>query len=110
MQTGLLCQTQNPEESNFTAFQNPLKLRLMKLTVTTACLIRDKLIKDWHNKKITLSQITERLCEYDMPEWLKGQIIEMVEFRQYDRITCPVEQAMHDAVCYHIVCEIKKYM
>ena len=80
-----------------------------KLTGTTACSIRDKLIAARHNKEITLKQITDRLSNMEMPMWLQGQIVEMVEYRQYDRITCPVEQAMHDAVCYHIVCEISKY-
>jgi hypothetical protein len=79
-----------------------------KLTGTTACLIRDKLIDARHNKEITLKQITDRLCERGMENWLMAQIIEMVEYRQYERITCPIEQAMHDAVCYHIVCEIRE--
>jgi hypothetical protein len=81
-----------------------------KLSGTTACKMRDILIVARHDKKITLKQITKRLCDMPMEKWLQAQIIEMVEYRQYDRITCPVEQAMHDAVCYHIVCEIKEYM
>jgi len=83
---------------------------MIQLTGTTACLIRDKLIEARNNKKITPTQITDRLSKRKMEEWLKGQIIEMVEYRQYDRITCPIEQAMHDAVCYHIVCEIQEHL
>jgi hypothetical protein len=84
-----------------------------KLYGTAICKVRDELIKARHEKKITLKQIRERLTEVlaesKHSEIIQMQIVEMVEYRHYDRITCPVEQAMHDAVCNHIVKEIMKY-
>ena len=80
---------------------------MLQLTNTSACLIRDKLRNNWLNNKIKLSEITERLSDLDIPNWLQGEIIQMCEYRMYDRITCPVEQAMLKAVCYKIVKEIK---
>jgi hypothetical protein len=81
---------------------------MIQLTNTTACKIRDNLKSLWLNNKIKLHEITNRLCKIELPNWLQSQIIEMCDYRKYERCTCPVEQAMFDAVCYHIVVEITK--
>lgn len=80
----------------------------MKLKGTTACKMRDALIKARFEKKITLKQITDRLCKQEIPMWLQSQIIQMVKYREYYRITCPVELAMEAAVNYKILQEIIK--
>lgn len=70
--------------------------------------MRDALIRERLSQKITLKQITNRLCKIQLPEWLQGQIMEMAEHNKYNRATCPVEQAMLSAVCYHILDKIIK--
>lgn len=83
-------------------------MTMIQLNDTSACLMRDELRSAWLNKKITLTQIKDRLCKLEIPEWLQSQILEMVEYRKYDRITCPIEQAMEAAVCYKIVQKLIK--
>jgi len=73
---------------------------------TTACQMRDELFKLRCEKRITPTQITKRLTAIDMPDWLRGEIIQMTSYNQYSRITCPIEQAMLQAVCNHIVKEL----
>lgn len=70
---------------------------------TSATIMRDKLQEEWFAKRIKLHEITDRLCKLEIPDWLRGQIIEMSEYRKYDRIKDCVEEAMFNAVCYHIV-------
>ena len=81
---------------------------MIQLNDTSACLMRDELIKARYDKKITLKQITDRLCELDIPDWLQSQILEMTDYRKYERTTCAVEQAMEAAVCYKIVEKLLK--
>lgn len=76
------------------------------LTDTTACNMRDELLKARRDKKITLDQITKRLSKMEIPLWLQSQILQMRKYREYDRITCPVELAMEAAVNLHILNEI----
>lgn len=73
---------------------------------TTATLMRDKLKKEWFAKRIKLHEIKDRLCKLEIPEFLRSQIIQMSEYRKYDRIKDCIEEAMFDAVCYHIVKEL----
>lgn len=68
------------------------------LTGTAATILRDLLIKEWFEKKITPSQISERLKKIDLPEILESQILQMVNYRNTERITCPIELAMEKAV------------
>jgi len=81
---------------------------MIKLTGTTACTMRDKLVSCWLNKDIKLSEITDRLTKIEIPDWLESQILQMVHYRQLDRCTCPVEQAMFQAVCNKIVDKLMK--
>lgn len=76
---------------------------MLQLQGTSACIMRDELMQARTNKLITCKEITDRMCKQDIPLWLQSQIIQMVNHRKYERITCPVEQAMEAAVCYHIV-------
>lgn len=73
---------------------------------TTATLMRDKLKEEWFAKRIKLHEIKDRLCKLEIPEFLRSQIIQMSEYRKYDRIKDSIEEAMFDAACYHIVKEI----
>lgn len=73
---------------------------------TIATEMRDKLKSEWFAKKIKLHQIKDRLCKLEIPEWLRSQIIQMSEYRKYDRIKDCIEEAMFDAVCYHIAKEL----
>ncbi len=80
----------------------------MQLTGTTACKMRDELLKARSQKKITLKEITDRLCKQHIPEWLQGQIIQMTNHNRNKRITCPIEQAMEAAVSYKILLQVIK--
>lgn len=71
-----------------------------------ACSMRDKLKKVRFEKKITLKEITNKLSNMELPKWLQSQILQMSNHRKYDRITCPIEQAMEAAVSYHILNEL----
>lgn len=73
---------------------------------TAACILRNKLKQARFEKKITCKEITDKLSKMKLPKWLQSQILQMTNHRKYDRITCPIEQAMEAAVCYHIVCEL----
>lgn len=73
---------------------------------TAACSMRDELKKARFEKKITLKEITDKLSKMELPKWLQSQILQMSNHRKYDRITCPIEQAMEAAVNYHIVKEL----
>jgi len=73
---------------------------------TAACLMRDTLKKARFEKKITPKEIKNKLSKMELPKWLQGQILQMVNHRQYERITCPIEIAMESAVFYHILNEI----
>lgn len=79
---------------------------MLKLENTSACSMRDKLRKEWFDKKITASQITDRLSKIEIPYWLQCEIIQMVNYRKYDRTTCAIELAMEAAICIKIVQEI----
>ena len=68
------------------------------LTGTAATILRDLLMKEWFNKRITPSQIADRLKKIYIPEVLESQILQMVDYRRTERITCPVELAMEKAV------------
>lgn len=81
---------------------------MIQQTGTPACIMRDELRQARADKKITLEGITQKLSKMELPNWLQAQIIQMAEFRKYDRITCPIEQAMLSAVCSHIITEIQK--
>ena len=85
--------------------QNPCYMPLI-LEGTAACLMRDELKKARFEKKITLKEITDKLSKMELPKWLQSQILQMSNHRKYDRITCPIEQAMEAAVNYHIVNEL----
>ena len=78
----------------------------MQQSGTTACDMRDQLIKAVFAKQITPKQITNRLTKIDLPDFLRGQIIAMCRFNETTRCTCFVEQAMYQAVCNHIVREL----
>ena len=80
----------------------------MKLQGTPACTMRDELIKARYANKITLKEITDKLCKTYIPEWLQSDILKMVKHNQYKRITCAVELAMQTAVCVKILDEILK--
>lgn len=73
---------------------------------TTATIMRDKLKEEWFSKRIKLHEIKDRLCKIEIPKWLQSQIIQMSEHRKYDRVKDSIEEAMFDAVCYHIVKEL----
>lgn len=73
---------------------------------TSACKMRDELLKARSLKKITLKEITDKLSKLEIPKWLQSEILQMSNHRKYDRITCPIEQAMEAAVNYHIVNEL----
>lgn len=73
---------------------------------TSATIMRDELKKEWFSKRIKLHEITDRLSKLEIPYWLRGQIIEMSEYRKYDRIKDDIEEAMINAVFYHIVKEL----
>ncbi len=79
----------------------------MQQTGTAACNMRDELWKAYSGKRITLSQITKRMQNREIPDWLQSQIIQMVRYREGERTTDPVEQAMAAAVYYHIVKRLK---
>ena len=81
---------------------------MIQLNDTSACLLRDELKSVKFDKKITLKQIEDRLTKTEIPNWLEGEIIEMVEYRKFDRCTSPVEQAMYQAVCNKIVDNLMK--
>ena len=81
---------------------------MIQLNGTPATEMRDTLRTKWLNKEITLPQIEDRLSKMDVPEWLNGQILEMVQYRMCDRCTCPVEQAMAGSVYYKIVDKLMK--
>jgi len=74
----------------------------------SACLMRDKLIEARRKNKITLKEITNKLCKIEMPMWLQSEILQMTNYKKYERITCPIEQAMEAAVNYHILNEIMR--
>jgi len=84
---------------------NPCYVPLI-LEGTAACSMRDELKKARFEKKITLKEITDKLSKMELPKWLQSQILQMSNHRKYDRITCPIEQAMEAAVNYHIVNEL----
>lgn len=69
-----------------------------QLQNTTACKMRDELVNSRFSKKITLSEIRERLYKIELPDWLQSQILQMVNYNQTNRITCAVELAMESAV------------
>lgn len=48
---------------------------MIQLTGTAACTMRDKLISCWLNKGIRLSEISDRLTNIEIPDWLESQII-----------------------------------
>lgn len=73
------------------------------LTDTSACLMRDELYKAISAKTITKKEITERLYKADIPDWLQAEILQMANYRKYDRITDPVEQAMEAAIHRKII-------
>lgn len=79
---------------------------MLKLENTPACKMRDELIKARYAKQITLNEITDKLIKIDLPLWLQGDIIAMVNHNKYKRITCAVELAMEAAVSVHILNEI----
>lgn len=81
---------------------------MIQLTGTAACILRDELSKAWFSNQIELSEITNRLGRMVIPEFLKSQIIQMCEYRKYDRITDPIEQAMEKAIHFQIVRDIIK--
>lgn len=68
------------------------------LTGTAATSLRDALIDAWFAKKITPSQIADRLRKIEIPEFLEAQILQMTAYRRTERITCPIELAMEKAV------------
>jgi hypothetical protein len=72
-----------------------------------AILIRDGLLKAKIENKITCKEITLKLSKLELPKWLQSEILQMVNYKKYDRITCPIEQAMEAAVNIHIIKEIK---
>lgn len=73
---------------------------------TSACKMRDELLKARSEKRINLKEITDKLSKLEIPKWLQSEILQMSNHRKYDRITCPVEQAMESAVAFHILKEI----
>ena len=81
---------------------------MLQLQGTSACIMRDELVKARKAKKITLQGITDKLCLLDIPNWLQSQILQMVSHRKNERITCPVELAMEKAVSYKILQDILK--
>lgn len=78
----------------------------LQLEGTTACALRDKLKEAFYQKKITLKEITDKLCKIVLPEWLQAEILQMVSHNQYKRCTCPIEQCMEKAVHYFILKQI----
>lgn len=73
---------------------------------TSACKMRDELKKARFEKGVKLKDITDKLSKTEIPKWLQSQILQMANHNKYKRITCPIEQAMVAAVCYHILNEI----
>jgi len=80
----------------------------LQLEGTAACTMRDKLISAKFKGEITCKEITERLYNIEIPEWLEAQILQMVQYRWTERITCPIELAMEKAVHRKIVDRIIK--
>lgn len=79
---------------------------MIQLTETTACKMRDQLRDAKYDNKITGIEITDKLCKIKMPKWLQAQIIEMAEYMKYERCTDATEQAMLNAVYFHILDEV----
>lgn len=79
---------------------------MLQQTGTSACGMRDQLWSAYISKKITPKKITEKMSNMDIPTWLRSEIVSMVRFNELKRCTCPVEQAMFQAVCNHIVREL----
>jgi len=81
----------------------------MQLQNTPACKMRDALwVATFSNKVITRKEITDRLSKIEIPDWLQADILQMADHRKYERLTCPVEQAMEAAIHYKIVDELVK--
>jgi len=76
---------------------------------TIACEIRDQLRQYRSRKEINLTQITEGLYKVGIPDWLQSQILQMVNFNKYQRITCPIELAMEQAVHRNIIDNITNH-
>jgi hypothetical protein len=101
-----MIEEQKPNNSTETAIL-PMQCYVpLILEGTAACSMRDELKKARFEKKITLKEITDKLSKMELPKWLQSQILQMSNHRKYDRITCPIEQAMEAAVNYHIVNEL----
>lgn len=81
---------------------------MIQLNGTAACDMRDQLWKLVWEKKITKPQITDRLAKMELPDWLQSQILQMTKYRQCDRTTDSVEQAMEAAVHRKIIDKILK--
>lgn len=92
-----------------TIFRNGIQLThigikmYIQQTGTAACKMRDELSKAYFANKITHKEITDRMIAQKLPKWLQSQILKMCKYRQYDRITNNIEQAMEKAVHYHIL-------
>ena len=97
--------TNNSSTDNVAILPNPCYVPLI-LEGTSACKMRNELQKARGEKKITLKEITDKLSKMELPKWLQSEILQMVDYRKYDRTTCPVEQAMEKAVCFHVLNEI----
>ncbi len=93
------------KKENVTKSELEINSGHMKLVLdgTPACLIRDSLMKARAKKEITLKEITNSLSKISIPDWLQSQILQMSNYRKWDRITCPVEQAMEAAVHFHLL-------
>jgi hypothetical protein len=79
---------------------------MIQLNGTNATEMRDILKQNRSDKLINPREITERMVKATIPQWLRSQILEMVQYREYDRCTCPIEQAMAQAVYNLIVKEL----
>lgn len=102
----MMIEKQKPNNSTETAIL-PMQCYVpLILEGTAACSMRDELKKARFENKITLKEITDRLSKMELPKWLQCQILQMSNHRKYDRVTCPIEQAMEAAVNYHIVKEL----
>ena len=63
---------------------------MIQLNGTSATKMRDKLISERSDGNITPKEIESKLGKIEIPQWVREQIIEMVNYRVYDRCTCSI--------------------
>jgi hypothetical protein len=70
------------------------------------CQLRDGLYSALSNRLITWPVLRARLKTLSIPKEYHGDILQMVHYRQYDRITDPIEQLLEKIVIKHIIEEL----